>query len=305
MSSTPADFVLRGFDCSDKAKDPCFVVSGSMTAYVLGIDRATVQAQMRIAIYRAMQSGAIAATISRVNGVALLDESLNLATLPPTSTPSPQFTIPLSSAPTTMTRTAAPTTEAPSSVPSTRTVEPTPFPSATPSTPAPSTQGPTSLRPTIATGVPTLETTTAADAPATKPPTAKFPTSKPHAETTTAVPTRLSHPPSTSIGNETEHATIEPTESATDAFVVVEGEQKSAFEKVPVWAWVVMALSVCVCCSYAADEDEDEAGVNHQTFREQERLSRAIPDQLDKSRDSMHDSEAFSSVEYVRRLYRQ
>lgn len=329
MSSKPADFVLRGFECTEKAKEPCFIISGSMTAYTVDLSHTRAQTEMRIAIYKVMESGAIAATISRVHGVALLDDSLNLATLPTTNVPSPQSTpiptlsppsIPPSKAPITGMPTRAQTTQKPTVGPVTR--QPTQLPSESPSTPATTTVEPTTATGPSPTSQPATNIPVITMAPITEPPPetpvdtdnpttleSDFPTSVPTLSSGT-MPTSNWTDAASSVPVPTsqtkQNVTLQPTQPLTQesTFVINTEEHKSSFEKVPIWAWVIMALAICVCCSWAdPDEEEDDDGLTL-TIRKKGRGSANLH-QHDQGRDSMHDSEAFSSVEYVRKLYRQ
>lgn len=326
MSSKPADFVLRGFECTEKAKEPCFIISGSMTAYTIDLSHARAQTEMRIAIYKVMESGAIAATISRVHGVALLDDSLNLATLPTTSVPVPQSTpitslspptTPPSKAPMTGIPTRSPATQKPTVAPVTE--QPTQLPSASPSTLATSAEEPTAATGPSVTSQPTTNIPLITMAPITEPPPVSpidkpttlesdFPTLVPALSGST-MPTSHWADTASSVPDPTAqtmpNSTLQPTQPLTQelTFVINTDEHKSSFEKVPIWAWVIMALAVCVCCSWADPDEEEDDGVTL-TIRKKGRGSANLH-QHDQGRDSMHDSEAFSSVEYVRKLYRQ
>jgi len=103
-----------------------------------------------------------------------------------------------------------------------------------------------------------------------------------------------------------------PTQVATINYAYREYE--SPFEKVPIWAWILICLAVVGCCTYAADpddDDEDAAGAkeNLRDLNEQERLTLANANgqgEEEKEYDGQSkDREAFSSLEYARRLYRQ
>lgn len=103
---------------------------------------------------------------------------------------------------------------------------------------------------------------------------------------------------------------LQPEASTSNSEVNGYGEydNKSAFEKIPVWVWAIAAIALCVCCTYADPNEEEEATDVHRTLHEQERRGLAASkENHDKNKDSMQDSEAFSNREYqyVRKLYRQ
>ena len=126
--------------------------------------------------------------------------------------------------------------------------------------------------------------------------------------------------PSVANGNETtaltptidsagSSSTLSPTAPGTQSQSLNYSyrEHESAFEKIPIWGWVIICLAVCACCTYAADpddDDEDDAGVNEnlKDLNEQERLT--LANALEQEKDH-HESEVFSATEHARKLYRQ
>jgi hypothetical protein len=321
-------------DCMEKAIDPCFIVSGSMLAYTVGMERETAETQMWLAIHRAMSSGAIAATISRVNGASLLDSSLNLATLPATALPIIQTTqtpSPITAPPTPITPppTRFPVTSSPTPAPTN--AAPTPVPTTSSPTPSPSTDSPSDLLtlepsnasyPSVATvaksnepsGAPSLFFNTGALVTRSPTGTAPVPTTQTMTMPPTMSPTNWteSKSPTLSSGAEGNTATtpLESTRIPLPAPLQDSEENQTAFEKVPMWAWAVIVIAICACCTYTDPTKEDEAVVQANlgeiNLRREKEIQNLMNDVSDHENhiDYLNDSEA-NHWEYHRKLYRR
>lgn len=316
ISANPADFVLRGFECTGGSEVPCFVISGSMTAFTVGMESEVVQAELGLATLQVMNSGGISATIAQVNSIALLNDSLNLATLPPTEmiaiTKLPT-TSPLQrprTTPPTLLPTSPPSTEIPTLPPST--LQPTLFPSTTPSTGMPTlvatSVAPSSTNPTISYTFDEAQTPTTQQSTSTNPPLipATAPPENPNAVVNENASASLAPTVDSAELNSTQSPSVLSTQSESMNYAYRDHE--SAFEKVPIWGWVLICIVVCGCCTYAADPDdgdEDDTGVNAnlKDLNEQERLT--LANALEQEEGPSHESEAFIALEYSRKLYRQ
>ena len=274
---------------------PCFVISGSMMVFTVGLNSDAVQAELRLEILRIMSSGIITATIAQVTWVTLLDDSLNPATLPS----SQQLSEPTSTIPTTGAPSEKPRTDSPS-LPPTR----------SPSTP-PSADSPVSATPTDSPTLETLASINPTDAPIifTSEPTTPQPTASPTPPDMNVNETASLTPTMVLLSGSTQAPTNPGSQSQSIDYSY--NENKSPVEKIPIWSWILICVVVCGCCTYSADpDDDDEAGAgvseNLKNLNEQERLT--LANALEEERVH-NESDVFRSVdysvEYARKLYRQ
>jgi hypothetical protein len=264
-----------------------------------------VQSDLREEIHLIMDRGGIAETIPQVNGIALLDDSLNLAAFPPSEnepfqstdspTLSPTATVPISGL--TEEPTQPPTAE-PTSSPTT--VEPT----TAPPSKAPLTREPVSIAPS------TLESTGSAEPHAIT----YSPTFESHQSETTqpSGPPTLESTETLSLVPTTAPSEVSNTPAPTpgptvEAQYYRTSDKESILEKIPIWGWILIVLGVCICCTYTDpdDEDTDSDRARRRSMRSQN-SQRGVDESAhqDKDNETQHDSEHHGE-EYYRKLYRQ
>lgn len=290
-----------------------------MTAYTEGRQRDEVQSEVRLAIHRTIIDGDVALLVPRINGVAMLNDSLNLATLPPAEQLSTQFThnptfVPVSDPPTQL-PTSRPTDQQ-SQFPTTRpTFAPVTVPQTQPPLETPITVAPTESLTAIAT-TPQLITAT--------PTLTVSETLSPVAGATFSVSSRAptTESPLASEGQLTQTqpdisietlvpGTAPPITTSTARKYYKEHNRTNALEKVPIWGWVLIALGICIICTYTDPDDDDQhediacrtAMDNHAGKDQQANQSNEEDTDREAFRREAHDGNL--EHEYLRKLYRQ